>query len=87
MPFGLCDASATLEHLMENVLRALSEKKCVGYLDDVVVFGKIFGEHLENLEEVFNCLIEANLEIQISATIATKYTEKTNTKTGAGAEK
>lgn len=61
MPFGLCNAPATFERLMENVLRGLSWKTCLVYLDDIIVLGKTFDEHLKNLEEVFKRLQAAQL--------------------------
>lgn len=63
MPFGLCNAPATFERLMEKVLRGLLSKKCLVYLDDVIIFGKNFYEMLENLKVVFLRLREANLKI------------------------
>ncbi|UYV62133.1 K02A2.6-like, partial [Cordylochernes scorpioides] len=61
MPFGLCNAPATFERLMELVLRGLTWKTCLVYLDDVMVMGRTFGEHLENLQEIFNRFKAANL--------------------------
>ncbi|UYV73470.1 K02A2.6-like [Cordylochernes scorpioides] len=61
MPFGLCNAPATFERLMELVLRGLTWKTCLVYLDDVMVMGRTFGEHLKNLQEIFNRLKAANL--------------------------
>jgi hypothetical protein len=39
MPFGLCNAPATFERLMEHILRGLSWKTCLVYLDDIIVIG------------------------------------------------
>ena len=63
MPFGLCNAPATFERLMEKVLKNLISKICFVYLDDVIVFGKSFEEMISNLREVFLRLREANLKI------------------------
>ena len=64
MPFGLCNAPATFQRLMEEVLRGLAREKCLVYLDDVLVIGRTFDEHLSNLREVFNRLSEAGLKLK-----------------------
>ncbi|GBM90048.1 Transposon Ty3-I Gag-Pol polyprotein, partial [Araneus ventricosus] len=51
MPFGLCNAPATFERLMETVLRGLSSEACLVYLDDIIIVGRTFEEHLSNLAE------------------------------------
>ena len=66
MPFGLCNAPATFERLMERVLEGLISKKCFVYLDDVIVFGKNFKEMMLNLKEVFIQLKRANLKVNPS---------------------
>ena len=53
MPFGLCNAPATFQRLMEKVLHGLLFKICLVYLDDVIIFGKNFNEMVENLKKVF----------------------------------
>lgn len=45
MPFGLCNAPATFQRLMENVLSDLVQGRCLIYLDDVLVLGQTFEEH------------------------------------------
>jgi len=63
MPFGLCNAPATFQRLMEKVLHGLLSKICLVYLDDVIIFGKNFNEILNNLKMVFFRLRLANLKI------------------------
>lgn len=62
MPFGLCNALATFEQLMEKVLRKILNKICVVHLDDMIIFSKIFEGILENLREVF-LRLKANLKV------------------------
>ena len=64
MPFGLCNAPATFQRLMEEVLRGLAREKCLVYLDNVLVIGRTFDEHHSNLREVFNRLSEAGLKLK-----------------------
>jgi hypothetical protein len=63
MPFGFCNAPATFERLMETVLRGLPYVSCFVYLDDVIVIGRTFQEHLLNLRKVFHRFREARLKL------------------------
>ena len=63
MPFGLCNAPATFQRLMDAVLAGLQWSSCLVYLDDVIVPGKTFGEHLMNLKTVLDCLRQAGLKL------------------------
>ena len=58
MPFGLCNAPATL------VLAGLQWEHCLVYLDDVIVLGRSFNEHLQNLQTVFQRLRQAGLRLK-----------------------
>lgn len=53
MPFGLCNAPATFERLMEKVLHQIINKMCLVYLDNVIIFSNTFEGSLANLREVF----------------------------------
>ena len=53
MPFGLCNAPVTLQHLMQNTLGEFNLTYCVIYLDDVIVFSHTKEEHLECLHIMF----------------------------------
>ena len=64
MPFGLCNAPATFQRLMKQVLDGLIGQSCMVYLDDVLVIGKNFEEQLENLEKVFLRLEKAGLRLK-----------------------
>ena len=64
MPFGLCNAPATFQRLMDMVLAGLQWSSCLVYLDDIIVIGKTFEDHLMNLREVFKHLKEAGLKLK-----------------------
>ena len=64
MPFGLCNGPATFQRLMETVLVGLSRNCCMVYLDDVLVVGRSFVEHLDNLRKVFERFRDANLKLK-----------------------
>jgi len=63
MPFGLCNAPATFERVMEQVLQEFISKICLVYLDDVIIFGKTFEEMIWNLKKVLSRLREVNLKV------------------------
>ena len=63
MPFGLCNAPSTFQRLMELVLAGLRWETCLIYLDDVVVFGRTWEEHLQHLRAVLTRLQEAHLQL------------------------
>lgn len=63
LPFGLCNAPATFERLMERVLKGILFKTCLVYLDDIIVFGPSFDEHLIRLKEVLTRLKQAGLQL------------------------
>lgn len=63
MPFGLCNAPATFERLMERVLQDILSKICLVYLDNVIVFSETFEGMMENLRKVFLRLRSANLKL------------------------
>lgn len=63
MPFGLCNAPATFERMMDSVLRGLRWKTCLCYLDDIVVFASTFSEHIKRLSDIFQCLGKAGLQL------------------------
>ncbi|GFX03043.1 retrovirus-related Pol polyprotein from transposon 412 [Trichonephila clavipes] len=66
MPFGLCNAPATFERLMETVLKGLTFEACLIYLDDVIIGGRTFEEHLQNIRKVLSKLSDANLKLNPS---------------------
>ncbi|UYV85048.1 K02A2.6-like [Cordylochernes scorpioides] len=63
MPFGLCNAPATFERNMNNVLGNLRWQICLCYLDDVIIYSSDFPTHIKRLEAVLRCFSESNLKL------------------------
>ena len=66
MPFGLCNAPATFQRMMERVLDGLNMNICAVYLDDVIVYASTEEEMYERLSKVFSRFLEANLRLKPS---------------------
>ena len=64
VPFGLAQAPAYFQLLMNKVLKGL--KFAMTYLDDIIIFSQDELQHLEHLEIVFSHLREAGLKIKRS---------------------
>ena len=66
MPYGLCDALATFQRLMQNCLRELNLTYALIYLDDMIVFSRTGEEHLHRLRVVFGRFLEHGLKLKPS---------------------
>lgn len=66
MPFGLCNAPATFQRVMEHCLGHRNFEMVLLYLDDVIIFSKTYDEHLRHLEEVFTQITRCGLKLKPS---------------------
>ena len=64
MPFGLCNAPATFSRVMNLVLRGLTWDIVLAFLDDILVLGTSFENHLDNLTTVFERLRQFQLKLK-----------------------
>ena len=64
MPFGLCNAPATFQRLMEKVLATMQWKDCLVYIDDVLVWSSTFADHISKLRGVFEVIRKAGLRLK-----------------------
>ena len=64
VPFGLAQAPAYFQHLMNQVLDNCSF--AMTYLDDIIIFSETEEEHLSHIEEIFRRLEAADLKMKRS---------------------
>ena len=65
MPYGLCNAPATFQRLMQNCLGELNLTYALVYLDDVIVYSHTEEDHL-HLQAVFEHFHEHGLKLKPS---------------------
>ena len=63
LPFGLQSSPPNFQRLMDQVLGDLRWLECLCYLDDILIFGKTFEQHLERLERVLQAIGDAGLTL------------------------
>ena len=66
MPYGLCNAPATFQRLMQNCLGELNLTYALIYLDDVIVYSSTEEDHLHRLRVVFGRFLEHGLKLKPS---------------------
>jgi len=64
MPFGMKNAPATFQRMINGVIAGL--EGCEAYIDDVVVYGDTWDQHIKQLKAFLSRLHEANLTVNLS---------------------
>ena len=63
IPYGLTNAPPCFQRYINECLYNLRDKICVAYLDDILIYGKTFKEHRENVEKVLKCLQSKGIKL------------------------
>ena len=61
MPFGLKNAPATFQRVIEMALRSILRKFYLVYIDDIIIFSDTPEQHLQHIKEVLELLRGVNL--------------------------
>lgn len=64
MPFGVKNAPADFQRIMEIALSGLQWRSCLVYIDDILIYSKNFDDHIQHLKAVFLALKKANLRVK-----------------------
>jgi len=65
MPFGLCNAPATFQSMIDHILHDLLDEVVVVYLDDILIYIESVDEHEKLVKEVLARLDKAGLGINL----------------------
>ncbi len=73
LPFGLSNAPATFQRIINSVLGTLRWSISLVYLDDIIVYSPSFIKHIQHLHLALDALAKANVKLNVSkCTIARK---------------
>jgi len=76
MPFGLKNAPATFQRLMDQVLSGLQGSDMFVYLDDIVIYVTSLNEHQIKFNKLVGRLRKANLKPDLNSRINANSYEK-----------
>ncbi|KAJ9528300.1 hypothetical protein QJQ45_014284, partial [Haematococcus lacustris] len=66
LPFGLCNAPATFQRLMNDIFRQELDDHVIVYLDDILIFSRTHEEHAKHLDRVLSLLRRHKLYAKLS---------------------
>jgi Reverse transcriptase (RNA-dependent DNA polymerase) len=66
LSFGLANSPVIFQRLMSMILAGLAWYTCLVYIDDIIVVGRTFEDHLANVAEVLQRLKGAGLKLKAS---------------------
>ncbi len=65
MPFGLVNAPAVFQALINDVLRDMLDKFVFVYLDDILIFSRCYQEHVQHVRIVLSQLLKNGLFVKL----------------------
>ena len=65
MPFGLCNAPATFQSMMDSIFYDLLDNGVIVYLDDILIYTIDKQQHVQLVQEVLSRLDKADLRVNL----------------------
>ena len=65
MPFSLCNAPATFQSMMDNILHDLLDDGVIVYIDDILIYSEDEKIHVKLVQEVLSRLDKAGLGVNL----------------------
>ena len=63
MPFGIMNAPAVFQRMMDVVLRDIAWKFCMVYVDDVIIYSTSWSDHVDHVAHVLRRIRDAGLTV------------------------
>ena len=63
MPFGIMNAPAAFQRMMDVVLRDIAWKFCMVYIDDVIIYSSTWTDHVDHISHVLRRIRDAGLTV------------------------
>lgn len=66
MPFGLYNAPSSFQATMNSIFGPYLHKFIIVFFDDILIYSKLFSEHLNHLKLAFQTLCDHNFFLKLS---------------------
>ena len=66
MPFGLCNAPAAFQRLINETLMEYIDMCCIVYLDDVLIFSSNLQQHQQEVRNILEAMRKSGIEVKSS---------------------
>ena len=64
IPMGISNAPPAFQRYINQILIGLRDRVCIAYLDDILVYGKTFKQHVQNLKQVLSRLKSRGIKLR-----------------------